>query len=145
MKKGFTLIELVMVIVILGILAALVIPKYVDLQKSAEESVVRSFGGALKSARDIYLSRYVIETGNPGTNINSFGWYVDYDGDLSTSARSSSTLLIDSSIRNLLTNSSATVGSNSDRRITFNLKSGATAVYDIDATTTVITETYTGF
>jgi MSHA pilin protein MshA len=54
-QKGFTLIELVMVIVILGILAAVAIPKYIDLQNQALDGTFKGICGGLKSTAAILV------------------------------------------------------------------------------------------
>ncbi len=57
MKKqaGFTLIELVMVIVILGILAAVALPKFVNLGGEARTSVIQGVEGSMRGANaEIY-------------------------------------------------------------------------------------------
>lgn len=59
-KKGFTLIELVVVIVILGILSAIAIPKFMDLQRDARISAVQGLVGAVKSSVSLVYSKSVL-------------------------------------------------------------------------------------
>ncbi len=63
MKKGFTLIELVMVIVIIAILAAIAIPKFIDLRNQAKQAACNGNVATIRSA----VAAYYAKTATEGT------------------------------------------------------------------------------
>ena len=60
-NNGFTLIELVIVIIVLGILAATAVPKFINLQDDAKESALKGLSGALNSAANIVYAKSAID------------------------------------------------------------------------------------
>ncbi|WP_293174993.1 type II secretion system protein [Oceanithermus sp.] len=74
-QRGFTLIELVIVIVILGVLAAFALPRFIDVTQDARLAAVNGLAGSVRAAAALAHAQWLVD-GQP-TSISMEGITID--------------------------------------------------------------------
>ena len=72
-QQGFTLIELVTVIVILGILAAFALPRFSGLESQARVAAIQGLAGSVRSASALAHSLQIANGSSAGINVSMEG------------------------------------------------------------------------
>lgn len=78
MKKGFSLLELIFAIVVIGIIASFAIPKYLDTRDEAVASTIqRDLATATTSIQTYYLTKRSISDISEAVQLNTKNWALD--------------------------------------------------------------------
>ncbi len=72
-QEGFTLIELVIVIVILGLLAATALPRFINITQDARIASVNGVAGGLRGAASLARAQYIVTGSTTATSVNMDG------------------------------------------------------------------------